>query len=103
MYLKVYGKDFLKYWFSCVLYKWIIFMLVYIFFVLELLRFCVFVLVDDFLDVLRVYSEFIFRSRRIFLWEFDGYGLYLLLISLEIYDWVDCLIRRCFLVFVSKY
>lgn len=93
-YLKVYGKDFLKYRFGRVPHKRTTSTPAYTSFASEPPRPLAPALVDDPLDVSRAYSEPIPRSRRIFPREPDGYGSYLSSTSPEIHDRVDRSIRR---------
>ena len=102
-YLKVYGKDFLKYRFSRVPHKRTTSTPAYTSFASEPPRPRAPALVDDPLDVSRAYSEPIPRSRRIFPREPDGYGSYLSSTSPEIHDRVDRSIRRRSPVPVSKH
>lgn len=93
-YLKVYGKDFLKYRFGRVPHKRTTSTPAYTSFASEPPRPRAPAQVDDPLDVSRAYSEPIPRSRRIFPREPDGYGSYLSSTSPEIHDRVDRSIRR---------
>ena len=93
-YLKVYGRDFLKYRFGYGPHRRTTSTPAYTSFASEPPRPRPHLPDDDLLNESRAYSEPIPRSRRIFPREVNGYGSYLSTSSRDIDGRVDSLVRR---------